>query len=85
MTHFQTEIWDPEIPMIQPAAQIGDAPSDALVLFNGKDINLGVGRDCPRWWSETSYLDYQGWRQCSRFRVQVHYKLNVYLEIFSCM
>jgi hypothetical protein len=40
MTHFQTEIWDPEIPMIQPAAQVGDAPSDALVLFNGKDINL---------------------------------------------
>jgi hypothetical protein len=39
MTHFQTEIWDPEIPMVQPAAQIGDAPSDAIILFNGKDIN----------------------------------------------
>ena len=39
MTHFQTEIWDPEIPMVQPAAQIGDAPADAIILFNGKDIN----------------------------------------------
>jgi hypothetical protein len=39
MTHFQTEIWNPEIPMVQPAAQIGDAPADAIILFNGKDIN----------------------------------------------
>lgn len=39
MTHFQTEIWDPEIPMVQPAAQIGDPPADAIILFNGKDIN----------------------------------------------
>ena len=39
MTHFQTEIWDPEIPMVQPAAQIGDPPADAIILFDGKDIN----------------------------------------------
>ncbi len=39
MTHFQTEIWDPEVPMVQPATQIGDAPADAIILFNGKDIN----------------------------------------------
>jgi hypothetical protein len=39
MTHFQTEIWDPEVPMIEPAAQIGEPPADAIILFNGKDIN----------------------------------------------
>jgi hypothetical protein len=48
MTHFQTEIWDPEIPMVQPAAKPGDAPADAIVLFDGTDINKEweeVGRD----------------------------------------
>jgi len=39
MTHFQTEIWNPEVPMVQPASQIGDPPADAIILFNGKDIN----------------------------------------------
>jgi len=39
MTHFQTEIWDPEVPMVQPAAKIGDAPADAIILFDGTDIN----------------------------------------------
>lgn len=56
MTHFQTEIWDPEIPMILPAAQIGDPPADAIILFNGKDINSeweesvrGGGTKPPTW------------------------------------
>ena len=39
MTHFQTEIWDPEIPMVQPAEKIGDAPADAIILFDGKNIS----------------------------------------------
>lgn len=39
MTHFQTEIWDPEIPMVQPAVKIGDPPADAIILFDGTDIN----------------------------------------------
>ncbi len=39
MTHFQTEIWDPEVPMVQPAEKVGDAPADAIVLFNGTDIS----------------------------------------------
>ena len=39
MTHFQTEIWDPEVPMVQPAAKIGDPPADAIILFDGTDIN----------------------------------------------
>jgi hypothetical protein len=39
MTHFQTEIWNPEIPMVQPAEKIGDAPADAIILFDGKNIH----------------------------------------------
>lgn len=32
-----TEVWAPEPKVITPAAKTGDAPSDAIVLFNGKD------------------------------------------------
>ena len=39
MTPGMTEIMDPEVKIIQPAAKDGDAPSDAIVLFNGTDIN----------------------------------------------
>jgi hypothetical protein len=41
MTHYQTEIWEPQIPMIQPGEKAGfwDAPSDAIILFDGTDIN----------------------------------------------
>jgi hypothetical protein len=33
-----TEIWDPEVPVITPGATPPDAPSDAIVLFDGVDI-----------------------------------------------
>ena len=39
MTHFQTEIWEPEVPYVHPAAKIGDPPEDAIILFDGTDIN----------------------------------------------
>jgi hypothetical protein len=39
MTPGMTEIWDPEVKIIQPGAKDSDAPSDAIVLFNGTDIN----------------------------------------------
>jgi hypothetical protein len=39
MIPYQTEIWDPEIPMIAPGEQFRDAPSDAIILFDGTDIN----------------------------------------------
>jgi hypothetical protein len=35
MTPGMTEIWEPEITVIQPGATNSDAPSDALILFNG--------------------------------------------------
>lgn len=34
-----TEIWEPEIVVVQPAKQLGDAPSDAIILFDGADLN----------------------------------------------
>ena len=31
-----TEIWNPEINVVIPAKKIGNAPSDAIILFDGK-------------------------------------------------
>jgi hypothetical protein len=39
MTPGMTEIWEPEVRIIQPGATDSEAPSDAIVLFNGGDIN----------------------------------------------
>jgi len=38
MTPGMTEIWEPEVKIIQPGVTISDAPSDAIVLFNGTDV-----------------------------------------------
>jgi hypothetical protein len=39
MTPGMTEIWEPEVRIIQPGVTTYDAPSDAIVLFNGTDVN----------------------------------------------
>jgi len=39
MTPEMTEIWDPEVKIIQPGQIDSNAPSDAIILFNGNDIN----------------------------------------------
>ncbi len=39
MTPAMTEIWDPEVPVIQPGDQPGQPPSDAIILFDGTDIH----------------------------------------------
>jgi Domain of Unknown Function (DUF1080) len=39
MTPGMTEVWEPEIKIIQPGAANSDAPSDAIILFDGSDIN----------------------------------------------
>jgi hypothetical protein len=39
MTPGMTEVWEPEIKVIQPGAANSDAPSDAIILFDGSDIN----------------------------------------------
>jgi hypothetical protein len=39
MVPIMTEIWDPEVPIITPGIKSSDAPSDAIVLFDGTEIN----------------------------------------------
>jgi hypothetical protein len=39
MTPGMTEIWDPEVKIIEPGKTNFEAPSDAIVLFNGTDVN----------------------------------------------
>jgi len=39
MVPAMTEIWDPEVKVIQPGATNSEAPSDAIILFNGKDVD----------------------------------------------
>jgi hypothetical protein len=34
-----TEVWEPKPPKVTPGKTAGDAPSDALILFDGKDLN----------------------------------------------
>ena len=39
MTPGMMEIWDPEIQIIKPGATNNEPPSDAIVLFDGTDVN----------------------------------------------
>ena len=39
MTPQMTEFFEPEVKIIQPAAVAGMAPSDAIILFVGSDVN----------------------------------------------
>ncbi len=39
MSAQMTEYFEPAVPVIQPAAQVGMAPSDAIILFDGSDVN----------------------------------------------
>jgi hypothetical protein len=46
-----TEVWDLKPAKITPGTNPGDAPSDATVLFNGKDLNEWTAGDgsAPKW------------------------------------
>jgi hypothetical protein len=46
-----TELWEPEVPVVNPGEKYGDVPSDAIVLFDGTNLDEWVGdRDSvPRW------------------------------------
>jgi len=37
-----TEFWSPEPPVVTPGKHLGDAPSDAIILFGGTDLNQWV-------------------------------------------
>jgi hypothetical protein len=40
-----TEIWEPRVKKITAGAKAGDAPSDAIILFDGKDLSNWTGQD----------------------------------------
>jgi hypothetical protein len=43
--HEDTEIWEPIPKVVVPANVLGDAPSDAIVLFDGKNLDEWVSNE----------------------------------------
>lgn len=39
-----TEIWEPEVGVVTPAKKLGDSPSDAIILFDGKNLDQWVSQ-----------------------------------------
>lgn len=39
-----TEIWEPEVAVITPGKKLGDAPSDAIILFDGTSMSHWVSQ-----------------------------------------
>lgn len=48
-----TEIWEPEVKVVSPGKTSSDAPSDAIILFDGKDLSQWVSAkdDSPAKWT----------------------------------
>src|SRR5262245_3066083 len=46
-----TELWEPQPRIITPGAKPSDAPSDAIILFDGKNFDQWIGRgdSVPKW------------------------------------
>jgi len=40
-----TEVWEPVPKVVTPGANVGDAPSDAVILFDGKNLDQWVQAD----------------------------------------
>lgn len=40
-----TEIWEPEVKVVTPGKTAADAPSDAIILFNGKNLDQWVSQN----------------------------------------
>lgn len=54
-----TEIWTPEVPVITPGENPGDAPSDAIILFDGTNLAeewVGERDSVPHWRVENGVL-----------------------------
>ena len=53
-----TEIWDPEPKIVSPGASFRDAPSDAIVLFSGLNLNKWVHKngEPARWDVKDGYF-----------------------------
>src|ERR1700680_1392145 len=45
MKHEDTEFYTPVPPVVTPGKSCGDAPSDAIILFNGDNFEKGVLAD----------------------------------------
>jgi len=45
MKHEDTEFYSPVPPVVTPGKSCGKAPSDAIILFNGKDLDKWVLAD----------------------------------------
>ena len=39
-----TEIWEPQVKVVTPGEEAGEPPSDAIVLFDGKDLDQWVSQ-----------------------------------------
>jgi len=47
-----TEIWEPEVTVVAPGASYGEAPSDAIILFNGANLAeewVNLKGEVPGW------------------------------------
>lgn len=42
-----TEIWEPEVAVVTPAKVLGNAPSDAIILFDGSGMSQWVSQKDP--------------------------------------
>mgnify|MGYP000217732835 CR=1 FL=1 len=42
-----TEIWEPEVAVVTPAKVLGDAPSDAIILFDGTNLDQWASSNDP--------------------------------------
>lgn len=74
-----TEIWDPEVPAIDPGESPMDAPSDAIILFDGDDLGRewtsGDGGE-PGWIVENGVVTVK--------KGEGTIKTKGFLMIFSC-
>ncbi|MBN2634965.1 MAG: DUF1080 domain-containing protein [Prolixibacteraceae bacterium] len=58
-----TEVWDPEVPVITPGDTSTNAPSDAIILFDGNDLSkewMGTRDSVPGWIVEDGYFTVGG-------------------------
>ncbi|MFK7811089.1 MAG: DUF1080 domain-containing protein [Maribacter sp.] len=42
-----TEIWEPEVEVVTPGKVVGDAPSDAIILFDGSNLEQWASSNDP--------------------------------------
>ncbi len=38
----ETEVWKPAVPVVAPAQDVGGVPADAIILFDGKNLDQWI-------------------------------------------